>query len=184
MIVKIAAFALPLGLDTLAIAVAIGMRGVKPLRPAIVFAVFEGTMPLAGILFGALLSRGFQEVAGYLGGFVLIGLGVHAIREAAEVVEEAAHLTFTTVRPMMLAGLAVSIDEIAVGFPLATEGLPIVWVLVAIAIQAFIFGYIGVLFGSRLGARFSRRAGVLAGIAFILLGLWLIVSHALPSMHA
>lgn len=177
MIVKIAAFVLPLGLDTLAIAVAIGMRGVKPLRPAIVFAVFEGAMPLVGILAGALLSHAFQQVAEYFGGVVLIGLGVHAMREAGELIEEAERLAFTTVRTMMLAGLAVSIDEIAVGFPLATENLPIAAVLIAIATQAFVFGYLGVSFGSNLGARFSRSAGKLAGFAFILLGLWLIISH-------
>lgn len=177
MVFKIAAFVLPLGLDTLAIAVAIGMRGVKPLRPAIVFAVFEGAMPLVGILVGALLSHAFQQVAEYLGGVVLIGLGVHAMREAGEVIEEAERLAFTTVRTMMLAGLAVSIDEIAVGFPLATENLPIVAILVAIAMQAFVFGYLGVSLGSRLGAIISHRAGLFAGVAFVLLGLWLIASH-------
>jgi hypothetical protein len=36
---RIAAFVLPLGLDTLALAVALGLRGMKPLKPAMVFAV-------------------------------------------------------------------------------------------------------------------------------------------------
>lgn len=171
---------LPLGLDTLAIAIAVGLRGIKPVRPAIVFAVAEGTMPLIGVLFGSLISHTFQNVAEYAGGVILIGLGLHAFKEAAETVEEAERLMFTTLRAMMLAGLAVSIDEVAIGFPLATEGLPIPWVLLAIAAQAFIFGYAGISFGAKLGAKASRRAGLLAGVAFILLGAWLIASHAIP----
>jgi len=38
MVVKIAAFVLPLGLDTFAVAIALGLRTVNPLRPALVFA--------------------------------------------------------------------------------------------------------------------------------------------------
>jgi hypothetical protein len=105
------------------------------------------------------------------------------IREAGEAVEEAEGLTFATARSTMFSGLAVSIDEIAIEFPMATEGLPIAWTLVAIALQAFVFGYIGGSFDSYFGARFSRRAGLLTGVAFMLLGVWLIVSHALPHVH-
>ena len=178
MLLKIAAFVAPLGFDTLAIAIALGLRGLNPLRPAIVFAVFEGCMPLAGVVLGAFLSASFRSVAEYAGGVVLIGVGIHALREAGEAVEEAERLAFTTVRAMLLAGLAVSIDEIAVGFPLATEHLPIAWVLLVIALQAFVVGYAGVTFGRKLGEGSARRAGLLGGLAFIALGLWLIVSHA------
>ena len=141
-------------------------------------------MPLLGVLLGALLSSWFRDIAEYVGGIVLIGLGIHSLREAAETGEEAERLSFTTLRTMMVAGLAVSIDEFAIGFPLATERIPLLWVLPAIAAQAFAFGYIGVLFGSRLGAKSSQRAGLFAGAAFILLGIWLIVSHILPKIHS
>jgi len=45
---RIVAFVLPLGLDTLAIAIALGLQGQSPLRPALLFVVFETTMPLIG----------------------------------------------------------------------------------------------------------------------------------------
>jgi putative Mn2+ efflux pump MntP len=50
MILKIVAFVLPLGLDTLAISIALGLRGSTPWRPALTFAVFEGLMPILGIV--------------------------------------------------------------------------------------------------------------------------------------
>lgn len=178
-IAKILAFTLPLGLDTLAIAIAVGLRGIRPLRPAVVFAIFEGSMPAIGVLLAGILSARFATVAGYLGAVILIGIGIHAIMEAREEAEEAERLSFVSLRAMILAGFAVSIDEIAVGFPLATEHLPIVPVFLVIATQAFIIGYLGVVFGRRLGERSATIAGSLAGVAFIGVGVWLLVSHIL-----
>ena len=37
---KTAAFVIPLGFDTLAVAVVLGLRGMRPLRPALTFAFF------------------------------------------------------------------------------------------------------------------------------------------------
>lgn len=48
----IAALVLPLGLDTLAVALALGLRGMEPLRPALWFTLFETVMPLIGIAAG------------------------------------------------------------------------------------------------------------------------------------
>jgi putative Mn2+ efflux pump MntP len=52
MLVRTLAFVAPLGFDTFAVAVALGLRGMAPWGPAVVFAVFETTMPVAGILIG------------------------------------------------------------------------------------------------------------------------------------
>jgi len=62
------AFVLPLGLDTLAIAIALGIQGHSPLRPALLFVVFETTMPLIGIVIGRVVGLWFETPAAYLGG--------------------------------------------------------------------------------------------------------------------
>jgi len=41
MLARIIAFVIPLGFDTLAVAIALGLRGIGPFRPALVFAAFE-----------------------------------------------------------------------------------------------------------------------------------------------
>jgi len=81
---KILAFTLPLGFDTLALAIAVGLRGIKPLRPAIVFAIFEGTMPAIGVLLAGVVSTRFATLAGYLGGAISIAIGIHSLMEARE----------------------------------------------------------------------------------------------------
>ena len=177
--VRIAAFVFPLGLDTLALAVALGLRGIKPLRPAVVFAVFEGVMPLAGVALGSLISAAFGVAALYIGAAILIGLGVHSIREAGEIAENAARFNFASLRSAALAGFAISTDELAFGFPLGSSGLPVAPVLLLVALQAFIVSYAGIALGRWLGARCSRLAELAAGVTFIALGVYLVLDTLL-----
>jgi len=65
---RIIAFSLPLGLDTLAIAIALGLQGQRPLRPALLFVVFETTMPLIGVAIGRVVGLWFETPAVYVGG--------------------------------------------------------------------------------------------------------------------
>jgi len=57
---KLLALILPLGLDTFAVAAALGMVGVPPqrrLRISVLFTAFEAGMPLIGLALGAPLGR-------------------------------------------------------------------------------------------------------------------------------
>lgn len=183
MAVRIAAFVIPLGFDTFAVAVALGLRGLHPLRPALLFALFETVMPLIGIWVGRYIGLRFGTLAVYIGATILIGIGIHTLRETLEGDNETetASLSFESVRGILLAGLGISTDEIAMGFPLGALGLPIVAVLAAIAVQAFLATVAGMLIGSRigtaLGRRTSRIAGIAAGVAFLLLGSYLLVER-------
>lgn len=170
---RIAAFVLPLGLDTLAIAVALGMRGAPLLRAALTFAVFEAFMPLVGVAVGAAIPRSWETAATVIGGALLVLVGIHVFRESMELDEEADRLSFASPRLAALAGVAVSLDELAIGFPLKFSHLPIVTVLVTIGIQAFGVATIGITFGRRLGERFAGSAGRIAGVAFIAVGMWI-----------
>jgi putative Mn2+ efflux pump MntP len=138
-------------------------------------------MPLAGAVLGLLVSARYATAATYLGAAVLIGMGFHTIREASDVTEEAKQLDFTSLRSVALAGFAISTDELVFGFPLGLTGLPLAPVLVLIAGQAFIVGYVGVMFGRWMSSRVSQIAETAAGIAFIGLGAYLIFEHVVTS---
>jgi putative Mn2+ efflux pump MntP len=182
-ILKIVAFVLPLGLDTLAIAIALGLRGLSPWRPAFIFAIFEGIMPIFGIVLARIIGLRFETAAVVIGGMILIGIGFNAVREAMLGPEGAEGVSFSSFRASFVAGLAISTDELAVGFPLGASGLPIATVLIAIAAQALFVTAFGIAVGNRvgsaLGRRASRYAGVAAGIAFSAVGLWLILEAIL-----
>ncbi|HET9001166.1 MAG TPA: manganese efflux pump, partial [bacterium] len=178
---RIATFVIPLGFDTFAVAVALGLRGLYPLRPALLFTLFETAMPLFGLVVGRYVGLRFGALAVYIGAIIIIGLGVHTLRETLADGGEAGALSFESVRGILLAGSAISTDEIAMGFPLGALGLPIVVVLAAIAAQGFFATVTGILIGRRigtaLGRRTSRIAGLSAGVAFLLLGSYLLVER-------
>jgi len=182
---RIVAFVLPLGLDTLAIAIALGLQGQRPgqrpLRPALLFVVFETTMPLIGIVIGRVVGLWFETPAAYLGGLILLVVGLHTVREARDRENEGQRFALDSLRGIILAGLGISMDEIAIGFPLGALRLPIVAVLGAIAIQTFLVTAGGILVGrkisQRLGMQTSRLAGLAAGAAFVLLGSYLILER-------
>ena len=187
MSLKIAAFVFPLGLDTLALAIALGLRGFHPWRPALIFSAFECVMPLFGIGLARLVSRRFETAAVVTGGIMLVGLGIHSIREALRGEKEVEHISFSSFRSFLPAGLAISTDELAIGFPLGASDLPIPVVITTIACQTAILAYLGITVGNRVRAGLarnaSRYAGILAGIVFALVGLWLIVERVLPHPH-
>ncbi len=186
MLVKIAVFVVPLSFDTLAVAVALGFRGLQPLRPALTFAFFEALMPLIGLLLGRIVGARFATPAVVLGGIVLLAVALYTLKEALEEGDETENLSFTSFRTTTVAGFGISMDELAIGFPMGTSGLPVFQTIGAIAAQAFIVTYLGIIAGTRLGEalgqRTSRVAGLVAGAAFALLGIYLIAQRFIPGL--
>lgn len=178
---KIFAFVFPLGLDTLALSIALGLRGFRPWRPALLFTIFETAMPVFGIALARTVSVRFATAAVLAGGLLLVSVGIHAIWEAIRGGAEAERVSFDSMRSTVLAGLAISTDEIAAGFPLGVSGLPIAMVLVTIAAQTLFVTALGIGLGNRIRAsvalRASRYAGIGAGIAFAAVGIWLIAER-------
>jgi putative Mn2+ efflux pump MntP len=176
-ILRLVSFVTPLGFDTLAIALALGVRGGVPMwRIALVFAAFETLMPLVGIAIGQGVGARFTAIAQVVGAAVLVVLGGREIREGLESPDsdESAQLRFDTLRATILAGLAISTDELAAGFPLGVSGLPIGILLATIGLQTLVITTVGISLGTRIskgfGLRASRFAMLLAGVVFVALG--------------
>jgi manganese efflux pump family protein len=78
-VLKLLAFVLPLGLDSFAVAAAIGaaraMTARQRLRISLIFVIFEGGMPLIGLGLGTAVARGTGQAAGYLAGAAVIAIG-------------------------------------------------------------------------------------------------------------
>lgn len=179
MIVRLVSFTLPLACDTLAIAIVLGLRGFEPWRPALVFAAFEMAMPVLGIVAGRFAGARFASAAQVAGGLVLLAVAIHALREACEDDDETAALGFGSVRAACAAGLAISTDELAVGFPIGAVGVPVAPLLATIGAQTLLATLGGIALGRRVGEAFGRRAargaGVAASVVFGAVGVSLLV---------
>jgi putative Mn2+ efflux pump MntP len=183
-VLKLLAFALPLGLDSFAVAAALGAAQVltarQRLRVSLVFVTFEGGMPLIGLALGSALARGAGHVADYLAAAAVIGVGAWMLL-ADEKDERDRAGRLVTSRGLALAalGIGISLDELAIGFGVGLARLPVTAVIIAIAVQAFLAAQLGLAVGARIAGRWRERAERAAGVALILLGGYLIASQVI-----
>ena len=173
MVAKVLALILPLGLDTFAVATALGMAGTthaERVRLSVLFTAFEAGMPLVGLALGAPLGRALGDTADYVAIGVLLAFGRYTLVASEEreerVVAQAAQVRG---RAALLLGLSISLDELAIGFTLGLLRLPVPLVIVLIAAQAAIVTQIGLRLGNRLSERLRESAERLAGVALIAL---------------
>jgi putative Mn2+ efflux pump MntP len=179
---KLLAFVLPLGLDSFAVAAALGASQVttawQRLRISLVFVIFEGGMPLIGLALGSVLARGIGQVADYLAAAAVIGIGTWMLFAGREDEEDKAGRIMTS-RGLALVGLgiSVSLDELAIGFSVGLVRLPVSAVVAALALQAFVAAQLGLAIGAKIAERWRERAEQVAGIALILLGGYLVAEQ-------
>ena len=181
--VRLAALILPLGLDTFAVAAAAGMLGLSGRRRvglSLLFALFEGGMPLLGLLVGGVAGLFLGGLADYVAIAALAGLGLLMLVAGEEGEERRIRSLVVASGPaLLLAGLSVSLDELAIGFSLGLVRVPVLPALLLIAIQAVVVSQLGFALGARV--RESVREGVerLAGVVLIVLAAALLAGKLL-----
>jgi putative Mn2+ efflux pump MntP len=181
-VLKLLAFVLPLGLDSFAVAAAIGAMqvttGWQRLRISLVFVIFEGGMPLIGLGLGTVLAHGIGQVADYLAGAAVIVIGAWMLLAGdKDEDEKASRLTSSRGLALIGIGISISLDELAIGFTIGLAHLPVIAVIVAIAVQAFLAAQLGLAIGAKIGERWRERAEQAAGIVLVLLGAYLVTEQ-------
>jgi putative Mn2+ efflux pump MntP len=166
----IAALILPLAIDTFILGTALGAAGIaarERLRTTLVLTVFEAGMPVIGFLAGAGVGAAVGRWADYVAAAVLFAIGAWMLRpgggEETEAEEKTRLLVSARGWAVLLLGLGISLDELAVGFGLGLLRLPLLLLVVVIALQAFLSAQLGMRLGSRLAERAKRAAGLVAG---------------------
>ena len=173
-ILTIAAIILPLSLDTFVLGTALGVAGVakrERFRTSLVLTAFEAGMPVIGFLVGAAIAGAIERWADYIAAAVLALTGAWMLRPGSDEQEEAEQkvrlLESARGWAIVLLGLGISLDELAIGFGVGLLGLPLPLLVGLIAIQALIAAQLGLRLGSRLADRARRAAGQLAGFLLI-----------------
>ena len=180
MLLKLAGLIVPLGLDTFAVAAALGIAGLQKqdrLRVSLLFTAFEVGMPLVGFFGGRLVGNVAGSAADYLAIGILIALGVYMLWPKRDDGEDERLGLLGRTRGLAAIGLGISIstDELAIGFTIGLLRFSILLILVLIGIQTFVATQLGIRLGARLGERIREGAGRLAGVALAALGLFLLV---------
>lgn len=182
---RLIAFVLPLGLDSFAVAAALGatgrLSGRTRLRISALFVAFEAGMPLLGLAVGAPLAHVTGDVADYLAAVAVIAVGVWMLAHGGsdDEADTADRLAAARGLAMLGLGIGISLDELAIGFGIGLTRLPLIPAIVAIAVQAFVGVQLGLRLGARIGERFGDIAERLAGLALVALGLFLLAERLL-----
>jgi putative Mn2+ efflux pump MntP len=181
-IVSLLLFVLPLGLDTFAIAAAVGASQPSSRarwRLSAILAIFEGGMPLVGLALGASLGHTVGSVADYLSSGLLVVLGGYlwwANDEDDDEVAKARRLTSAHGLALVGLALSISLDELAIGFSLGlgTSFTIPATIVAAIAIQTLVVSQLGLFLGGRVSEHVRERIERFAGPILIILGVYLL----------
>ena len=170
----------PLAMDTFAISAALGIVGLKPrerLRISLIMAAFEGGMPILGFVLGGIVGRILGGYAEYAAIAFLVLAGALLLWPGNEDAEEERLRLLSRAKGLAAInlGLAVSVDELTIGFSLGLLGISVVVAVVWIAVQALIAAQLGMRLGARVGDQLRERAEQLAGVVLIGMAVVLLV---------
>lgn len=179
-VLKLLAFVLPLGVDSFAMAAALGTR--RPTRRqrwrlSLLFVAFEGGMPLIGLAIGAPVALAMGSTADYIAGGVLVVVGLWMVFADENEDEANDRITGVGMWSALALGASISLDELAIGFTLGLARLPVVPVIVAIAVQALVASQLGFRLGAYVSEAWREWADRLAGIVLAALGVYLVVQR-------
>jgi manganese efflux pump family protein len=165
-----------LGLSNFAAAIAIGVSGVDArtrLRVGIVFGLFEAGMPLLGLLLGHGLVRTLGHSARWIGAVLLIATGLYTLIQAFRH-HHGGGTTGAAVQglgKLLVSGLALSIDNLAVGFALGTYHVALLTAAVLIGAVSVTMALAGLELGRLLGTKIGERGEALGGIVLVSVGI-------------
>ena len=113
----------------------------------------------------------FETVSGWIGFLLLLFVGGSMALEALK--GEETRLSLNGFWPIVLGGVATSIDALTVGLSYGIDGTrwPEIWpAAVSIAVFTALSVLVGMLFGAAIGTRFGRPARLAGGAILIALG--------------
>ncbi len=178
-----------LAMDAFSVSLADGlseakMHKKKALLIALIFATFQGAMPLIGwflvhsfvehfIMFRPFIPWIALALLLFIGGKMLYD-GLHPCKDGDDVCVFKKKLGFGT---LLVQGIATSIDALSVGFTIADYNFAralLSALIIAVVTLVICFG--GVEIGKRFGTKLSNKASVLGGVVLIFIGLEIFIS--------
>jgi manganese efflux pump family protein len=179
---RLAAFVVPLCLDTFAVAAALGAAGLTPrqrLQVSVLFPLAETTMPVAGMLAGRGVASAVGGAADYVAAAVLVALGVYLLVETESTGDRrSSSLAGIGTWTLLALAFSLSLDELALGFGIGLLRLSLLAAVIMIGVQAVIASQLGLLLGARVSERSREGAERLAGAALLGIGTFFAVEAA------
>jgi len=188
--VEFLVLSIALGMDLFSVTIPIGMKPMNLLvifRAALTFAVFHIVLILTGYHMGHSLGAIIENLgadqirypmivmqnwASILGALVLVGLGVHMIRENFHnEVEETGKSHPLQGFSLLLLAVSVSLDALAAGFSMGMMDVDLLLLSCILGAIIFSIAIAGLTLGRQVGQYIGKRAELMGGVVLIFLGL-------------
>jgi manganese efflux pump family protein len=169
--------AIAVGMD--AFSVGLGM-GMVPMRLKQIFQIgltvgaFHIWMPLLGIILGKLLSETLGIVATYIGGTLLIFIGIHMFVSSFKD-DDTSSLKLSGIGIFLFA-FSVSIDSFSLGLSLGIFGTRMITAVLLFGLFATILTWFGLFFGKKVKGIFGQYSEAFGGSILLFFGIKLILS--------
>ncbi|WP_313803881.1 manganese efflux pump MntP family protein [Cytobacillus sp.] len=168
--------AFALAMDAFSVGLGMGMfklRLRQIFKIGMIIGFFHIWMPLLGMIAGKVLSEKFGEFASYVGGGLLLLLGVQMIWSGFK--KEDNSLITPVGWGLILFGFTVSLDSFSVGLTLGIYGAQIVIVLACFGIMATLLTWLGLLIGRKVQGWLGSYSEALGGSILLAFGIKLLL---------
>lgn len=174
-VVTLILMAFALGMDAFSVGLGMGMFRLtlrQICKIGIMIGIFHVWMPLVGMIAGRFLSDQFGAIASYLGGGLLILLGIQMIRSSFK--EEEESLIAPVGKGLLFFAFGVSLDSFSAGLTLGIYGAKTILVLICFGAVATILTWVGLLLGRRVQGWLGQYSEALGGGILLAFGLKLL----------
>jgi manganese efflux pump family protein len=173
--------AVSLGLSNFAAAIGIGISGTGPrtrLKVGVIFGLFETALPIIGLALGHGLAHALGDSARWISAGLLFATCAWTVAQAVRGGRPAAGGDRQVVGPpdgqrggrLVITGLALSIDNLAVGFALGAFHVSLAVAAVTIGGVSVALSLLGLELGTQIGARAGQRGELLGGLVLMAVG--------------
>jgi len=178
--------AIGLSFDTFAVSLSYGVVRSKILfrqasRIAIVLAVFQGGLTIAGYFLGSIVSDVLKATDHWIALGLLSFLGIKMIIEGLRKTKNEETKDFSSTIVLLTIALGTSIDAFAVGISFALLDVKIWEAGVVISAVTFLASMTAIRIGKSAGVRLGNKVEIIGGLLLIAIGLKIFIEHILAS---
>jgi manganese efflux pump family protein len=164
--------AFALGMDAFSIGLGMGMvklRYKQIFKVGITIGIFHMMMPLCGMFLGRMLSDHFGNIAAFIGGLLLLVLGIQMI--IASFREDKDMLVTPMGIGLIIFAISVSLDSFSVGLSLGIFGTRTFLTIMMFGLMSMILTWVGLIVGKKVQGWLGSYSEALGGCILLAFGL-------------
>jgi putative Mn2+ efflux pump MntP len=170
--------------DTFAVSLSFGVIQFKVLfrqavRLALILAIFQGGMTVAGFFLGSIVSNTLKAVDHWIALGLLSILGIKMIIEGLKKQEMKEITDYSKPLVILTIALGTSIDAFAVGISFAFLDVKIWSAGIIIGAVTFLASMVAIRIGKSAGEKLGQRVEIVGGLILVAIGIKIFLEHIL-----